>query len=164
MSDEMEFNFTKEVQGDRTIIKLSGVINERTELDELFETLEGDKLSINLKGITRINSCGVRSWVNATKPLADRFQIEYVECSRAIVDQLNMIVNFLSSGKIVSLYAPYYCENCDREYETLIIIDEHFADEEDREEPEAPDAECPKCGKPMEFNEDEEKYFSFLSE
>lgn len=161
-----DFSFTREEDGDRTVIALIGDINERTDLGEIFRGLESTRITVSLKGVTRINSCGVRDWVNTLKPLQGNFQIkiEYVECSRAIVDQLNMIVNFLNSGNMVSFYAPYYCDQCDEEHEKLIVIAEHFPGEENLEEPEAPDFECPICGKTMEFNEDEEKYFSFLME
>ena len=164
MTSEPDFTFTKKSQDDHTTLLLQGIINERTDLQNMVKDLEGARITINLKNITRINSCGVRDWVNATKPLAQKFSIEYVECSRAIVDQLNMIVNFLNSGKIVSFYAPYYCDECDKEMEMLINIDEHFPEPDDREEPESPDFECPHCKKTMEFNEDEDRYFLFLHE
>jgi len=163
-SIEPQFQARKESRGNIPVLHLSGVINERTELNGLFDGIEGDTLIINLKGVTRINSCGVRDWVNAAKPLAAKFTVTYEECSRAIVEQLNMIVNFLNSGKIVSFFAPYYCDSCDEEHEMLVVISEHFEDEDDLEEPEAPDFDCPKCGKTMEFNEDEDKYMSFLIE
>ena len=161
---EPVFQYKREQRGDCTVLFLSGVINERTDLNGLFEDLDGDTLVINLKGIARINSCGVRDWVNAAKPLSDRFKIQYEECSRAIVEQLNMIVNFLNSGKIVSFFAPYYCDACDQEHEMLIVIGDHFPDHDVLDDPEAPDFDCPGCGKTMEFNEDEEKYLSFLIE
>lgn len=164
MTSEPQFQFKKEPRGDSTVLHLSGVINERTDLTGVFQDLDGDSLTINLKGIARINSCGVRDWVNAAKPLSEKYTISYENCSRAIVEQLNMIVNFLNSGKIVSFNAPYYCDSCDEEFDMLVVIDDHFKDEEELEEPEAPDFDCPKCGKAMEFNEDEEKYLSFLIE
>ena len=166
VDSEQDFKCTKHEQDGRTVLLLEGVINERTDLNQIFADVTGDQIIIDLKGITRINSCGVRDWVNALKPMADKATIHYTGCSRAIVDQMNMIFNFLSSGKIVSFYAPYYCDECDQEFDMLIEVDEHFPDEEDREDPEAPDFDCPTsgCGKTMEFNEDEEKYFYFLRE
>ena len=164
MAGGPEFNCQKDISGGAATLTLSGVINERTALGSVFEDLECDELIINLKGITRINSCGVRDWVNATKPLSAKFKIKYTECSAAIVDQLNMIVNFLSAGDIVSFYAPYCCEACEKEFDILLNISEHFADPEDREEPAAPEIACPDCGKPMCFNEDEERYLSFISD
>ena len=158
-------SFSMETDGSVAILQLSGTIDEQTDFDKIFEGLEGTKkLIINLKGVTMINSCGVRDWVNKMKEIGDSFEIEYVECSSAIIEQLNMITNFLSSGKIVSFYAPYYCEDCDKERNKLIVIEEQFPSEEDREEPEAPDFDCPDCGKTMELSEDEDEYFSFLSE
>jgi len=164
MAGGAEFNCRKELENDVTTLFLSGEINERTEFAAIFEDISTTALVVNLKGITRINSCGVRDWVNATKPLASRLKISYVECSRAIVDQLNMIVNFLSAGKIVSFYAPYFCEKCDAERDMLIEIDASYPEEEDREEPSAPELVCPECNAEMCFNEDEEKYLSFLSD
>jgi anti-anti-sigma regulatory factor len=161
---EMDLQFTRETTQGRTIITLSGVINERTDLQQLFENIEGETLTINLKNVTRINSCGVRDWVNAVKSITQPVTIEYTECSRAVVDQLIMVFNFLTGGSILSFQAPYYCDACDEEFNMLINVNEHFPDEDSLEEPEAPDFDCPKCGKTMAFNEDEDKYFLFLSE
>lgn len=161
---EMDLQFTRETTQGRTTITLSGVINERTDLQQLFENIEGETLTINLKDVTRINSCGVRDWVNAVKSITQPVTIEYAECSRAVVDQLIMVFNFLTGGSILSFYAPYYCDACDEEFNMLINVSEHFPDEDSLEEPEAPDFDCPGCGKAMAFNEDEDKYFLFLSE
>ncbi len=164
MDNESQLTTKKEKRDGAVVLTLEGVINERTNLDEVLKDVPEGKLIINLRGITRINSCGVRDWVNAIRPLAGKCDIEYVECSRAIVDQLIMITNFLQPGRIVSFYAPYYCEECKKAHEVLVNIAEHFDADEDFEDAEAPDFECPKCGKVMEFAEDEATYFFFLAE
>lgn len=161
MSEGDTFSFRKEASGGGTSLILQGPIDERTNLKEVFSDLQGPALVIVLRDVTRINSSGVRAWINATKQLSDSFNLIYVECSRAIVDQLNMIANFFSSGSIKSFYAPYYCRGCDAERDMLVEIERHF---KAGEEPEAPDFQCPKCGKALDFREDESKYFAFLSE
>lgn len=164
MDNGSQLSAKKEERDGAVVLTLEGVINERTNLDDILQDTQPGKLIINLRGITRINSCGVRDWVNAIRKLAGKNEIEYVECSRAIVDQLIMITNFLQPGRIVSFYAPYHCEECAEPHEALINISEHFDPDEDFEDAEAPEFECPKCGKVMEFAEDESAYFFFLSE
>ena len=162
MREDKRFNVSREVKDDRVVLTLEGEINERTDLGGIFENLERDRIVINLRGIDRINSVGVRDWVNASKPLADSYNVEYEECSVFVIHQLNMIANFLSYGKIISFYAPYYCDDCDHEHRMLVVVDEHFRRSADSEEPEAPEFDCPDCGAKMKLNHDEEKYFYFL--
>lgn len=164
MENGREYTFTSEAADSGTVLTLDGTVDERADLVGAFSGLPDGPLVINLKGVSRINSSGVRNWINAIKSLAGMMQIEFVECSRAIVDQLNMINNFAASGRVVSFYAPYYCEECEKESEKLIVVEEHFPNREDREEPEAPEYDCPGCGaRDMDFIEDEDKFFYFLS-
>jgi eukaryotic-like serine/threonine-protein kinase len=161
---DQDFTFSSLRQGDQLVIILSGDLSERTNLDGVFENITGGKLIINLKGIRRINSVGVRDWILCMNPLKNTCEIEFVECSRAVVAQLTSITNFLTAGRIVSFYAPYYCDGCHKEIEVLLSPDEHFPTPGDREEPAAPGIACPGCGAPLKFNHDEDQYFSFLTD
>ena len=160
MTPQNELRFTKETIGGTTNIDLDGVINERTNLEHIFDGIEGEKIIINLRHVKRINSCGVREWINAVRKLGDRFEIDFIECSRAIVDQLNMIKNFYSSGRVLSFFAGYCCEECEEYYDMLLDVEKYFSRIDGA--PDAPEMNCPKCGAKMIFHEDEEEYFSFL--
>src|ERR1041384_8447303 len=102
-------------------VKLSGVIDEDNELAELTDRIGQGTAVIDLSEIERINSCGVRDWVNwlgeiekgGAKPVL-------VECSPAIVAQINLVNNFTGTGVVKSFFAPYFCPACDLEKVLLV--------------------------------------------
>lgn len=153
-----KFSIKKEAREGVLELTLSGVLDEETQLSGLF-TDAGDLVRVNFKGLEKINSCGVREWINVMRELKPGCKIEYMECSIPIVEQLNLITNFMGPGKAISFLAPYYCEACDLEEEVLLMTEEHFPDLDSLEE--VPDFKCPKCGGDMSFEEGEE-YFIFL--
>src|SRR5262252_2586544 len=71
---------------DVTYVKLSGVIDEDNELAELTDRIGQGTTVIDLGEIERINSCGVRDWVNwLSKIEKNGAKPVLVECSPAIV-------------------------------------------------------------------------------
>ena len=76
---------------------------------------------IDLGEIERINSCGVRDWVNWLEKLeTNGTRSVLVECSPAIVAQINLVNNFTGSGVVKSFYVPYFCPECDEEKVLLV--------------------------------------------
>src|SRR5258708_33463503 len=99
-----------------TYVKLGGVIDEDNELADLTERISAGTVVIDLGEIERINSCGVRDWVNwLTKVEKGGGRVVLVECSPAIVSQINLVNNFTGSGVVKSFFAPYFCPDCERE-------------------------------------------------
>jgi hypothetical protein len=129
-------------------------------LEKTTERLTTDVVVINTAGVVRINSSGVREWVNWMKELDRRGCRSYfVECSPAIVTQCNYFDRFTGSGQIVSFYTPYFCSMCDADKELLIEVSEAL-----RELPFKPPAyRCDRCNQELEFDEFESTYFAFLS-
>ena len=113
-----KFKFEQTLREDKKIVLLSGMIDEDTTFDEILKL--GAPLIFNFKGITAINSCGVRNWVNFLKSLGES-NAAFEECPPTVVKQMNMIPSFTAGAKIQSVYAPYVCENCDKE--TLVLVD-----------------------------------------
>ena len=140
-------------------LTFTGIIDEDSDLGVWIKADAGTTLHFDLRGIRRINSCGVREWVNAVKALGDKVKLVYEACSIPIVEQLNMIANFAGNGRVVSFLAPYVCESCDCEHEELVDVATHFAG---KTELSPPVVKCSECGEPMEFDEDEDEYFLFL--
>jgi len=62
----MSQKFSSSIQhrGDVSYVKLAGVIDEDNELSELVDKIPNGTAVIDLGEIERINSCGVRDWVN----------------------------------------------------------------------------------------------------
>jgi len=143
-----------------TTVEFFGEIDENADFSDLRQRLKG-AVVFQLGEIRRINSCGVREWVNFVRDLPDVTDLTFTNCSPAIVTQLNMIYNFRGKGKIQSFYAPYVCENCNNEEEKLLDVDVQFPD---GNVDSLPDFRCEQCDEVMEFDDLLERYLSFLSE
>ncbi len=142
-----------------TYVKLGGVIDEDNELVELTDRISPGTTVIDLADIERINSCGVRDWVNwLTRIERNGAKVVLVECSPAIVSQINLVNNFTGNGVVKSFYAPYFCPNCEREKVLLVEAGELPAHPN-----RAPICRCDECDGVMDFDDMEDSYFAFLS-
>lgn len=143
-----------------TVVEFFGEIDENADFSELRRRLKGTVV-FHLAEIRRINSCGVREWVNFVRDLPDVSELTFTHCSPAIVTQLNMIYNFRGNAKIRSFYAPYVCESCNNEEEKLLDVESQFPNGDIQT---VPDFRCDECDDLMEFDDLPERYLSFLSE
>lgn len=144
-----------------TYVRLSGVIDEDNRLRDLLAEIRGDLLMVDLVDIERINSCGVRDWVNwLEEACREREDSVLIDCAPAIVAQLNLVGNFSAGASVSSIVAPYYCESCDLERSTILAVRDLAA----AKEPSAPTLECEACANPMSFDDIEESYFAFLQD
>ena len=84
--------------------------------------------TLTLDGITRINSCGVREWVNFVRDLQACDSLWFARCSPTVVMQLNTIYNFRGARGWSSFLAPYVCEACHVDEYKLLDVAEHFPD------------------------------------
>lgn len=133
------------------VILLRGVIDEDANFDSLANL--GASLNFNFKGVTAINSCGVRTWVNFMKQIG-HVEVVYEECPPLIVRQMNMIPSFVGHATVKSVYVPYVCDKC--ENETMVLIEsEEFGSV-------AETVNCESCQKgEMEFDGHPQQYFAF---
>ncbi|MDB4968950.1 MAG: hypothetical protein JWN44_4639 [Myxococcales bacterium] len=146
-------------EGDWLRVELRGEIDENADFSELRQTLRGN-IELRLEGITRINSCGVREWVNFVRGLEGVRSLWFARCSPPVVLQLNTIYNFRGRARVSSFMAPYVCEACHTDEYKLLDVAEHFPDRRAH----VPAFRCKKCGGVMVFDELPERYLSFLSE
>jgi len=81
-----------------------------------------------------------------------------VECSPAIVAQINLVNNFTGNGVVKSFYVPYFCPECDEEKVLLV-------EAADMGPPphEPPTCRCDECDLVMDFDDMPDSYFAFLS-
>ncbi len=143
-----------------TTVEFFGEIDENADFAELKRRLKGHVV-FNMGEIRRLNSCGVREWVNFVRDLPGVTELTLTHCSPAIVTQLNMITNFRGGAKIRSFLAPYACDACNHEEEKLLDVQAHFPD---RDFHRVPEFVCEKCGSPLQFDDLPERYLSFLME
>jgi hypothetical protein len=144
---------------DVSYVKLTGVIDEDNELGDLVDKIPPGTAVIDLGEIERINSCGVRDWVNWLGKLeGNATRVVLVECSPAIVAQINLVNNFTGSGVVKSFYVPYFCPECDEEKVLLV-------EAADMGPPphEPPTCRCDECDLVMDFDDMPDSYFAFLS-
>jgi anti-anti-sigma regulatory factor len=142
-----------------TSIKLAGVLDEDNRLTELVDRVGKGRTVINLGEVDRINSCGIRDWVNWLTSIEARgTQPVLTECSPAIVAQLNLVKNFCGGGVVKSFYVPYHCPNCDEE--KLLLIDVADLGPPPHE---PPTCRCDDCEAVMQFDDMPDQYFAFLT-
>ena len=154
-----KFQASIQHRGDVSYVKLGGVIDEDNELGDLVEKIPMGTAVIDLGEIERINSCGVRDWVNWLSKLeTNGTRSVLVECSPAIVAQINLVNNFTGSGVVKSFYVPYFCPECDEEKVLLV-------EAADMGPPphEPPTCRCDECDLVMDFDDMPDSYFAFLS-
>lgn len=141
---------------DPTEVALVGDITEEANLTLLLEQLKGRKrIRFNLEKIERINSCGVREWINFIRPLSTESEVDLSRCSSVIVNQLNVFKDFAGSAKVSSILVPYVCNGCNFEVSSLYLT-------VPGQQPQIAPVKCPECGEDMEFDDVPEEYFAFL--
>lgn len=154
-----KFQHSVQQRGEVSYVKLGGVLDEDNELGELVDKIPNGTAVIDLGEIERINSCGVRDWVNWLSRLEQKgTQSVLVECSPAIVAQINLVNNFTGSGVVKSFYVPYFCPECDEEKVLLVEASDMGPPPHN-----PPTCRCDECDLVMDFDDMPESYFAFLA-
>lgn len=143
-------------EGGKTRFIVSGELTENANLSAL--TAEGSKeIMLDLGGVSRINSPGVREWIAFVNDLSDRgTNLVLEKCSVPFVNQLNMISNFRGKGSVSSVFAPYFCPKCSKEDRRLIELSS-----DPRAQIAAP-FPCPSCATPMDFDDLLDAFLAFI--
>ncbi len=135
-------------------VALRGDIDEKCMLDPLADELQ-DGAVLDLSGVERVNSVGVRMWLAFIGRLQGR-SLKLSACSVPIVHQLNMIARFGGDAEVTSIHAPFLCPECDASATTLVEL------AADVDAQLAAERLCPKCGAHMEFDDVPSSYLAFL--
>ena len=110
------------------LVTLSGEVNENARLEPLAVELSRltGKVRLDLSQVRRLNSTGVREWVNFMRLVGknERIELEYIRCSIPIVSQINMIADFQGPATVTSFFAPYADEDTGDEETRLLIVDD----------------------------------------
>ncbi|GEM_PF-483487 len=157
---ESKFIPTLQVGNGYTYLKLKGILDEDNLLNNLLSQIQGRLLLIDMAEMERINSCGVRDWVNWLNQIqALGIAVILLKCSPVIVSQANMVANFASDAFIHSFYAPYIHPDTGEEQNVLL-----FTEEIRQNQP----IKAPKIfnenGDELEFDEFEESFFAFIND
>lgn len=145
---------------------LSGAIMENAVFP-MHEVNNSQILTLDLKGVTRINSSGIRlwmQWMGGIKALSPQAVLIVRYCPRFIVDLMNGIRDFLPSPFIVqSFYVPFFCEKCNAVKDELFTRNVNFREtDEEPDKVALPKVICSGCNSEMEPDFFPESYFRFL--
>ena len=139
------------------LVTLTGTFEESANLENEIGPVSGT-IAINTRGITRINSVGVKAWITYFKKLkTDGVVFKFEECSPSIIEQMNLISTFLCGGEVVSVLIPYSCTKCVSDFVvscTIQKLKELNA--------EAPAVKCEKPDCRAVFDDENEEYFYFM--
>src|SRR5690348_11821252 len=143
--------------GPATMVSVAGLVDERfTGFGDLGPA---KTVVINVSGMTRMTSFGVRQWLRAMDALPKSISDLYLlGCPTFFVDQLNMVLNFGGAAKILTVVAPHTCPSCGVESGELVDV---LADRGNLIKGGLPDKECARCGGKLELDETPESYFAF---
>jgi hypothetical protein len=145
------------------LVTIGGVLDEDNELAALVDGVNGSLVVVDLSDVERINSCGVRDWVNWLQLLRGERGARpvFIRCAPAIVTQINLVKNFTNGGVVRSFYAPYFCPRC--QTEKLLLVDTVQWLAQSNGAPKAPLCRCDSCDGLMEFDDLEASYFGFVA-
>lgn len=136
-------------------VELDGVVDEFAELDKLPAEITGSRVTFDLGKLRRMNSVGVRSWIQMLAALKGK-TLTLLHCPPVIVEQLNAIQNFRGEAEVRSVLLPYSCEKCAEPFMVEIELNAKTPPLV------AATAPCPKCGTASEFDDVPERYLNFV--
>lgn len=151
------FNIKVDRGGSAWKVTVAGNIDE--DVDFAPHSLDGaPQVQFFLGDVKSINSCGIREWIKWVNT-AGPAKVEYNDCPKVIVDQINMVQGFLpSAGRVLSFFVPYYSDDSGSEKSVLFKVGQEFDESGNIKAPEVKD----EAGKDMEMDVVEAKYFKFL--
>ena len=150
---------TRETRGPALVLRLAGTIDENDSLETLFGAIApGSGLILNCRAITTLNSMGVRNWIAVFDKFRKRgHKLQFEEIAVNLVEEVNMVKNFIETAEIESMLIPYHCASC-----TMNMTGTLRPDDVRRLGFQIPDVICPQCGQKATFDDDVDGYFYFL--
>ena len=149
----------KHPRGDTTFVTIAGRLTESFKGEALGRELRGTVV-IDLAGVERITSFGVREWLAMLGAAQDVRKLFFLRASEPVVNQLGMIRKFAGNAQIVSFFAPYLCGGCGEGFDRMFDCER---DADAIREGRAEEAPCPNCGAAGYFDDDARSYFGFAA-
>ena len=152
-----KFEIQRDTRDGVEVLFLVGSIDEETDLSPLLRT-NTPELRLDLAGVRRINSFGVRTWLDVIHQIPETKPMYFERCSPAIIDQCNLVRGFAGHGQILSFLAPLICQDC--MFQKLALFESQTCRELGSR---IPTTQCDKCSDEMTLDDLEELFLSFLS-
>ena len=105
----MKLDVAIEADGLVSSMRLAGTIDEDFGGKALAAKVDADALILDLAGIKKISSFGIREWVDFIGAVKAP-TIVLVACAPKVIDQINMVANFTGRGHVLSFQAPFRCD------------------------------------------------------
>ncbi len=141
-------------------LRLEGVIDEHNGLAQITDHLgPSDTLAIDLGGIKRLNSVGVRDWVNWLRALRVKYRAVIIfDPPPSVMNEVNFVKNFAEGAYITTFYAPLFCARCQKEESRL--LETHRI--KNGSGLSVPSFSCEQSDCENTLDDDPESYFSFI--
>lgn len=133
-------------KADAVRVALSGVIDERAELESIFGRIAADAV-FDLGDVSRINSPGVLRWVSAMRDFTTQHRASIERVSYPMALQAICLKNLFPGAVVRSCLAPYFCETCGKSLQILVTAEEVSSSRE------PPRKRCPTCDSELDFDE-----------
>src|SRR5262249_4720721 len=137
------------------MVRLEGVFDEHARVEQIVQEIPMSRFTFDLGGIRRMNSLGIRRWIQLLGLLQGR-TILLKRCPPAVVHQLNAIKCFGGTAAIDSVLLPYTCDDCN----TTTYHELEPAPLQSLTQV-AEVSVCSKCGKSAYFDDILERYLAF---
>jgi len=136
-----------------------GAFDEHAVFKNYIESVD-QVIRWNLRGLTSINSLGIRSIVRFMKELGDG-AIEFYDCPIPFLEAASIIPSMIGDAGVKSVYLPMRCTDFHQFNASIPVKDISFTDGISM-----PIFDCPTCKMPLDSSlEDElEDLLFFLSE
>lgn len=147
------------------LIEFSGPVDEHADFS-IVQVGQEVPLTFDLEKVTRINSLGIRTWMVWFAKNAAGRSLTFRSCPKIVVDQFNMVANFLPKSAVVeSFFVPYFCETCSHEQAVLLQAGTDYLQATASSPPTfnlPPTPVCEKCSVAMDLDVNQNAYFRFL--
>lgn len=135
-----------------TTVVLDGRLDERFDGAGLGASLSGSVI-LELSGIERISSFGIRAWLEMLRSIASRpteVRVYLARCSEAVIAQVGAMRAFVGPAQLASVLVPFACTHCGHELRaTLSCEDMPIL----LPQP-LPPRTCPRCGGTAVFDDE----------
>ncbi len=152
----------------RLNLLFTGAITEDVNLSKVVTSLkdlcpeEARTLAIDVEGVTRINSCGIREWIlflERLQPLGREVRFSILGEVFAELAGFTPAVLGRVCCAIERVVVPYLCDGCGSRVTSALLVEDLVRA---AEVPTIEPLPCPQCKKPMHADILENEYFEFL--
>jgi len=153
-------------QGDGfAAVRLDGIIDEHNGLAQIGTALGeafpqgAEALVVDLGGIKRLNSVGVRDWVNWLRALRTKYRtVVLFDCPAPVMNEVNFVKNFAEGAYITTFVAPLFCTLCQKEEARVL----ETRSVRDGARLAMPTFNCDRSDCENALDDDEESYLGFV--